>query len=224
MACGVFAYLRGSGPCVDGTRPSVGRRAGPSCRGARMPESLRGTRPEPRTQSIRQGSVEHMRRCAYTRCHNWSHHEHQPPIPQRLAQGTTTQTGARRLRRVRDLRTTSRQITAHTTPVERRGRRDHPGVTRRRPIGMGQRATDTPPLQPAQKQPQRRVRASAAHTNTTTESDQFAAEHEHMVNTNNPTATTPSRTHPREGTRPAPSRGPRAKRRYLPDMFPNSQE
>lgn len=26
----VFLYLRGSGPCVDGTRPSVGRRAGPS--------------------------------------------------------------------------------------------------------------------------------------------------------------------------------------------------
>ena len=44
MACGVFAY-RGSGPCVDGTRPSVGHRADPSCRGAREPESLRGTRP-----------------------------------------------------------------------------------------------------------------------------------------------------------------------------------
>ena len=29
MACGVFAY-RGSGSCVDGTRPSVGRRADPS--------------------------------------------------------------------------------------------------------------------------------------------------------------------------------------------------
>ena len=48
---------------------------------------------------------------------------------------------------------------------------------------MGQRATDTPPLQPAQEQPQRRVRASAAHTNTTTESDQFATAHKHMVNT-----------------------------------------
>lgn len=41
MACGVFAY-RGSGPCVDGTRPSVGHRADPSCRGARMPESRSG--------------------------------------------------------------------------------------------------------------------------------------------------------------------------------------
>ena len=29
-------------PCVDGTRPSVGRRAGPSCRSARTPESLTG--------------------------------------------------------------------------------------------------------------------------------------------------------------------------------------
>lgn len=53
---------------VDGTRPSVGRRADPSCWGARIPESLRGARPESRTQSIRQGSVGHMRRCAYTRC------------------------------------------------------------------------------------------------------------------------------------------------------------
>ena len=157
--------LRVSGPCVDGTRPSVGHRADPSCRGARMPESLRGTRPDPRTQSVWQGSVGYMRRCAYTRCpqlipngerycsehnrardhrrsnrpqhtqqhpcHNWSHHEHQPPIPQRLAQGTTTQTSTRRIRRVRDLRATSRQNTAHTTPVERRGRRDHPGITRR---------------------------------------------------------------------------------------------
>lgn len=34
--------LRGSGQCVDGTRPSVGRRAGPSCRSARTPESLTG--------------------------------------------------------------------------------------------------------------------------------------------------------------------------------------
>ena len=142
-------------------------------------------------------------------------HEHQPPIPQRLAQGTTTQTSARSLRHMRDLRATSRQNTAHTAPVERRGRRDHPRVTRRRPIGMGQRAPDTPTLQPAQKQPQRRLRASAAHTNTTTESDKPSTKHEHMVNTNNPTELSQQTGHtPREGTRPAPSRGPRAKRRY----------
>ena len=165
MACGVFAY-RGSGSCVDGTRPSVGRRAGPSCWGARMPESRSGApgRNHEHNQSGR-GGVEHMRRCAYTRCpqlipngerycsehkrardhrrsnrpqhtqqhpcHNWSHHEHQPPIPQRLAQGTTTQTSTRRIRRVRDLRATSRQNTTHTTPVKRRSRRNHPGITRR---------------------------------------------------------------------------------------------
>ena len=150
---------------VDGTRPSVGRRAGPSvgvpaCR-SRTPGHTAGT-----ANTInRQGSVGHMRRCAYTRCprlipngdrycdehrrardhrrsnrpqhtrqhpcHNWSHHEHQPPIPQRLAQGTTTQTSTRRIRRVRDLRATSRQNTTHTTPIERRSRRNHPGITRR---------------------------------------------------------------------------------------------
>ena len=158
------------------------------------------TRPDHRRSNRPQHTQQHP-------CHNWSHHEHQPQIPQRLAQGTTTQTSARRLRRVRDLRTTSRQITAHTTPVERRSRRDHPGVTRRRPTRMGQRATDTPALQPAQKQPQRRVCASAAHTHTTTESDKPAIEHEHMVSTSNAPTTTARRPHPTGGYPAGPIAG-----------------
>lgn len=66
MACGVFAY-RGSGPCVDGTRPSVGRRTDPSV-GVPACRSNRDTRPGPRSQSTKQESVGYMRRCAYTRC------------------------------------------------------------------------------------------------------------------------------------------------------------
>ena len=46
--------LRGSGPCVDGTRPSVGRRAGPSV-GAPANRSNRDTRPGPRSQSTGRG-------------------------------------------------------------------------------------------------------------------------------------------------------------------------
>ena len=81
-----------------------------------------------RTDHRRSNRPQHTRQHP---CHNWSHHEHQPPIPQRLAQGTTTQTSTRRIRRVRDLRATSRQNTTHTTPIERRSRRNHPGITRR---------------------------------------------------------------------------------------------
>ena len=203
-------HLEGHGLSQLHTPPPIKQPQGvaqftsPSPTASPYPDNHSRTRPDHRRSNRPQHTRQHP-------CHNWSHHEHQPPIPQRLAQGTTTQTSARRIRCVRDLRATSRQITAHTTPVERRGRRDHSGVTRRRPTRMGQRATDTPALQPAQKQPQRRLRASAARTNTTTKSDQSAAEHKHMVNTNN-TTTTASRTHPRGATRPAPSRGPRAKR------------
>ena len=113
------------------------------------------------------------------------HGTSQPTQRERAPPPAAACTRARRIRHMRDLRATSRQNTAHTTPAKRRGRRDHPRVTRRRPIGMGQRAPDTPTLQPAQKQPQRRLRASAAHTNTTTKSDKPATEHKHMVNTNN---------------------------------------
>ena len=114
--------------------------------------------------------------------HPGNHDHEQPTQPQREPTQTPTPTRTRRIRHMRDLRQTSRQILAHATPTKRGSRRDHPSVARRRPTVMDQCATDAPTLQPTQKQQKRRLRASAAHSQTIAESNITTTHRKQMVN------------------------------------------
>lgn len=116
---------------------------------------------------------------------------------------------ARRVRHMRDLRQAGRQEPAHAAPVERRSRRDHPRVTRRRPTSMGQRTAHAPALQPDQKQQERRIRARPARAHATASRNGAAIAHEPMVT---------SARHARNGGEGTPAVGwrpPRVQCRYI---------